>query len=196
MPAARTIAAFFARLAVTYAALLGLWFIVGGGYGTAFRFAGELVFGSLGPISIRFEEHHDGTPMDTNLVLKNAQTGARGQCPASSLYLGYLPLAFTAALVAATPLPWGRRGRALLWGLLAVHLYIGFRVGLKLLALLNGEHALAAFSLGQSGDSVVAFVADLFCVALAGCYLGPILIWMLVSFRRGDWQLAAGHART
>lgn len=192
----KLIAGFFLRFAVIYALLMAAWPFAGAAYGAAFRLVSEIAFGELSrAASVRFEpigsNSKYASSMDTAVVLRNHRTKARGDLPMSSRYLGYVPTAMVIALVVATPLPWRRRLRALLWALVLTQAFIGLRVLLKLLAVFSGSDALATFSLGNAGDATLAFLEVLITTSLTASYIGPIIIWIAVTFRAGDREMLA-----
>jgi hypothetical protein len=186
----KRLAAFGARLAALYGLLMILWLAVAPAYAPAFRFASQLLFGSIGPVTVRFEplSQPEGRHLDTRMVFRHTQMGSGGSLAISSRFIGYAPTVIAAALVLATPLPRGRRVRALLWALGMIQAYVGLRLWLLILSLLCGQHEGAIFKMGPTADNVLGFAAELISNSLAGTYLGPIIIWAS-TFRRGDLNL-------
>ncbi len=190
MISGKRIALCFVVAAVVYAALLVAWLGVGGVYGAAFRTVGNVVFGSAGGNAVVVIERvaAEGA-MDSQLMLRKKSTGQVGHVAMSSRFLGYMPMAILVALVSATPMTMGRRLRALAWGSALVQVYVLLRVWLVMLAALSGGSAMATFSLGGFGDAVIVWLAELLGQSMSGCYLGPIVLWMLVAVRVEDWRI-------
>jgi len=122
------------------------------------------------------------------VIVNPAMMKADGSGPVRHLDMdtrafGWKPLFLLFALVLATPLPLGRRMSALLWGSLCqqgfVMLALGFciwqessEIGLVSLSAADKEAAMGVRSL-LTGQLAVAV---------------PVLIWVLVTFRRGDFE--------
>lgn len=202
----KLIGGFFIRFALIDALLLAAWLVIGPMYATAFRAAGNVAFGSFGAnaaVDFHAPAIADATGesgrsggsggMESEVSLSNTRTHARVHRLISARFLGYVPTVMTASLILATPIPIRRRWRALAWGLALIQLYVALRIWLMLLAGFSGDSAVATFSLGGFAESVLSSLFGLFSVSIIGCYLGPILIWILVTFRRGDADLLTTH---
>ena len=106
---------------------------------------------------------------------------------------GYLPTVEVVALILATPIPWRRRWKALLWGLLGAHVFVAARVGITLL------FATSLLRMGFFADvspfwpKAMAVTYDV-CMSLAASWVVPIFIWILATFRRADLLEAMGVA--
>jgi len=98
------------------------------------------------------------------------------------------------ALILATPLPWSRRGQALLWGLLLVNLFVGVRLWLRITDAYCDPNMLGLYSISQFWRSVLHGVMLVVSMAPAMTYIAPLTIWMVVMFRRGDWAVLLGEA--
>lgn len=167
-------------------------------YRAAFRRAGNVLFAHLGGgASATFEpiaaaEYHE----DTRIVLRNRRVPeGKLSMDIKAAWTGYRPTAFLVALVVATPLPWRRRAAAMLWGLLGVHLFIVLRITLHLLNMLSDPHPLAAFSFTPFTKSILSPAARLLFLAPFMTYAAPAIIWLLVTFRRGDPARFLGFGR-
>lgn len=187
----KLIAGFFLRLIALYALLLLPWPGLEETYAQAFRWGGTKMlghFGTHGKVWLVEGPESDLTH-DTDLFVQNRTTKAGLGIGVSSRYLGYLPAAFLVSLIIATPLPFKRRARALLWGLIAIH------------ALAVAQLAVVAtfgFSLGQPpvmyqlgnfwGRTLAAFV-QVIQVSPATWLVVPLFVWIPVTFRRGDVQV-------
>jgi len=189
----KPIAAFFLKVILFYALLMIPWPGVREGYGYVYRACGNTFFRSFGsagrvyfaPIS-PVPEGKDAK--DTSVTLENIKTrGARGTMDMNSRLMGYLPTAFAAALILATPVPWLRRLWALLWGVLLMSGFAGFELALRLLDAFSDKNVLAVFSLGLVVKASVVILMKVLAMSPVSAYIAPIFVWILVTFRRGDW---------
>jgi len=189
----RTIAAFFLKVILFYALLMVPWPGVREGYGYVYRACGNTFFrcfGSAGrvyfaPIS-PVPEGKDAK--DTAVTLENIQTrGARGTMDMNSRLMGYLPTAFVAALILATPVPWPRRLWALLWGILLMSGFAGVELALRLLDAFSDKNVLTVFTLGSAAKGTVVILLKVLGMSPVTAYIAPIFVWVLVTFRGGDW---------
>jgi hypothetical protein len=187
---------FFLGFMVLYALVLTPALIPWPGFRSAYRafycWMGNMVFGSIGETgSVRFAPWE--TPqgdLDTTLVLTNTKPPAAvAEIHKKSVILGYYPTASFVALVLATPIPWRwRRCRALLWGLVWVNLFVLVRTGIEIVQLFSGQDALNIFDLGRFGRAALDQAHAALVGAPASFFVVPIFIWILVTFRRTDWQ--------
>lgn len=180
---------FCVRVAVFDGLLMVPWPGLEEAYATVFRNAGTAFFGSFGSRGVvRFEPLSTPDPMrDTEMVLKKRHSPAVGRIPTTSRYIGYAPTAFVVALILATPIAWPRRWVALVWALLLVHVYVGARVAVMLANAYSSGHPVAMFELSTFWRLTLSYVNSV-SVSLAGVYLFPIFIWMVVCFRRKDLE--------
>lgn len=145
-----------------------------------------------GPRELHFEPYSDypRSFADTRITIVNRQLmAADGSGPVrhADLPLGRLggsTCAFLAALILAMPLRWPRRLRALALGLLALHAAI-FGVLAFSISVESAEVSLVYFPPGR-----LAMLRSLERGLLPHLSLVlPLLIWVLVTFRRGDAAL-------
>ena len=73
-------------------------------------------------------------------------------------------------------------------GLLVIQLYVAARVTIALLFAFSGDNALALFAPSPFWSKVLFHSYRVALPSFAGNFVGPIPIWFLVSFRRGDWE--------
>ena len=100
--------------------------------------------------------------------------------------MAYLQTGFLASLFLATPVRWRRRLRALSWGLILVHVAI---VGKMLVTVLNAYSGKGVSLLARTWpwEDIMA-VAYVFAERdILTLVMLPVLLWILVSFRRADW---------
>ncbi len=130
---------------------------------------------------------------DTLMVLINRRTqGSIGQLRTSSRYVGYEPIAVLIALVGATSLPWSRRGWALLWGMLLVHVFVALRVTLTLtVSGFAADKKYALFDPSAFWTSVLTRVESLVSDDPTVSFVVPVFIWFLVALRHSERSAGA-----
>jgi len=69
---------------------------------------------------------------------------------------------------------------------------VAFRVWLKLLDAYSDDNALALYTFTPMWKSVLNALVAVIVMAPETHYMVPAFIWMLVTFRRGDWRQAFG----
>lgn len=189
-PIKRMVTFFFLCVAV-YALIVAPWPGVLDAYRAGFRAAGNVVFYRMGNgVSVSF------TPLvtesvgpDTRLTMTRlSQPPVAKAMNIRAAYLAYRPMAFLVALVLATPIAWRRRLFALGWGLIGIHLFIALRIGVQLLAVLCVGDAVSVFSFLPAITEAVQKTALVLFSAPATTYTAPVFVWLVVTFRREDWQ--------
>lgn len=186
MNASASILRFLLVLLATYALMMALWISIAGVYRDGFSLAANAMFGWFGSDgSVRFSpmEAAGAMDMDVEATLVNHRTGARGRMPVSSRLLAYVPMSIALALTLATPIGMRQRLRKAVWAMIWVHAYIALRVWIMLLAAFADQPPLATISLGPPALAALRFASDLLATSLTGCYLGPLFIWIAVTFR-------------
>ena len=186
--------------AVLYIVFMLGWLWWSPGYAAAFRAAGNFVFAHwYDGTEVRFVPQTAGggsytaTRMqDTSLSLKNHGTRAKGQQPISSQYIGYVPTVLFLALALPAPIPWRRRWRALLWGLLLINAFVLGRMWLLIFNAFCSDTPLALFHPSPFWRRVLAFTAETLTKSLTTCFVVPLAIWVLVCFRRADLAALRG----
>lgn len=211
MQPSKLIRAFFLLL-VYSAVLLAPWPGVGQAYGWCFRSLGNTAFFwfgfwpdgnvsfldlnsptlrddidrvSPGPLPKTFRPPSPTTSKDTLMVLRNRNVATFTQLRTSSRILGYWPAALMVALTLATPLSWKKRGWALLWGLLFVHVFVVFRLSLTLAA--NGfalDKPYALFSPSPFWMDALNRCEQVAVENPTVSFMVPAMIWFLVAFRK------------
>ncbi len=184
----RPILGFAVRVLLVYGVLMGLWPVVCGGYRELFRTWGESFFGALG--SIRFEGLPQAEGMDdTKIFVKSRESSKWTWMKVSTRHVGYTSTAVVVGLILASPIPWSRRARALIWGLLLVHGFIALRLGVLIVYVmsLGGRDSLALPPTlwNLSVDRGVVSIST----GQAFSYIGPVVIWLLVALRREDLDM-------
>ena len=186
---------FFIGCSLVYALLVVPWPGLLDAYRACFRAGGNVLFHSVGSAgSVLFKPIPSGDhARDTTLVLiKRRPHYARGELDIKSVYTGYRPTAFLIALVIATPIPWSRRWRALVWGLVWVNVFVALRVWLRLLDTFSDGNVLALYTFSPFWKSLLQALVKIIVEQPETHYMAPAFIWILVVFRRGEWKRAFG----
>jgi hypothetical protein len=169
--------------------LVAPWTGLDGAYCAWIRALGGATFARGHPEwEVRFEpiQRTRERPLDTRIVLVDQrQRTPGGRLRASLLDLdmrgiGWVPTAFFAALVLATPVPWARRGRALAWGIFPMHAFVLLSIGIHIVSHLDGGGGLVLDGLDETLINQMG----------AGFFLATF-IWILATFRPGDWEAIA-----
>ena len=164
-------------------------------YAQYFRTLGEVAFSRDGNQRlVRFEANPspaDHATLTTRLTLGNRELmgedgKGRGEIvDLDTRSLGWVPTAMTTALILATPIRWSRRGWALLWGLLVVQGFILFSLQTWIW---NQEPGLSLLALPPWLKQVVDDLQYTLVTQLGASFSVPVLVWLLVTFRREDWE--------
>ncbi|MFQ5491167.1 MAG: hypothetical protein ACE5GE_10630 [Phycisphaerae bacterium] len=180
---------FFLKLVLLYALLMAPWPGLRSAYAATFRFVGRLCFTHFGQDGrVTFEPHEYAFGQtDTELILHNRrQPDTRGTVTCDSRLRGYFPTAFVIALILATPLPAKRRLRALLWGLLAVNVFVALRIALLIVQTFSGDHPGALYHPSPFWAGVLKQLVTNLCDAPASHFIIPIFIWITTTLRPND----------
>jgi hypothetical protein len=188
----RPVTRLFVALLIIYAVLMIPWPGLQGAYGALYRAAANVVFtsfGAHGEANFRALRPPDAGH-DTEVTLVNRRTDflTKTTFTLSSRYNGYAPTALLLALILATPIPWARRWRAGLWGLLLVQGFIVARLLVVLLETFTRDNDLALWELGSLGRRTVELLYHAFAGSLVAGFTVPVFIWIAVLLCRGDWR--------
>lgn len=177
---------FIIRLAIGYALLVVPWPGLRDIYATAFRACGNVVFASFGSSgSVKFvAADYTKNKWDCETHLYRQGRDGYWRMGQNSRYTGYLPTITLIVLVLATPVTWSRRGTALVWGLLLVHLFVALRLAVSLV---YGFRFIELFVYGPSINRAVDITYEVVAISTVTSHVIPALIWVLVMFRRSDW---------
>jgi hypothetical protein len=171
-------------------------------YGAYFRAFGTFVFTrDNSPRLVVFDRQilvHDFSVLNTHVILgnrANVDSDGRGLTKQTSLdtrSIGWVPTALTISLISATPIPWRRKIWALLAGLVLVHLLIIFTLETWIW---SESSSLSLLDLTPFWQRVVDDLRYTFLTQLGVSFSAPVLIWLLVCFRRHDASLIFGKER-
>lgn len=187
MPALSPAWRFSLRLLLVYGLLVIPWPGLKSGYGSLFRTCGNESLQALGFRGIvEFRppaEYH--AAWDIEMHMKNPSTRQQWFVEYSSRGWGYLPMAAIVALIVATPLAWSRRWISLAAGLVLVHLFIALRIAA---VVLYGMYWGGAIQLGEMQAKAAEVVLHGFSNSPVTTFVAPVVIWLLVTFRRSDLE--------
>lgn len=195
----RQISGFVLRAVIVFTILVAAWRGVGGLYAGYVQTLGSSLFGTLrGDLEIEFSpieaslperwQPPEGQDWDVQITITSRQPPHDiALFFNKSRNLGYVPTAFVVALTLATPIPWSRRWRSVVWGLVCVNVL----VGLKTLLLLGyGIEFASPFGLMSTDSWLRNLLGGMHEVVVHGAgggrLLFPVLIWILVTVRRAD----------
>jgi len=162
-------------------------------YGHYFRGLGQMAFsrdeGKRVVLFAPYEGQAAASSLDTRLTLGNRDLldgGGKGLVKRTELdtrSIGWVPTALTMALIMATPIPWRRRGLALLGGLILVHGFILFSLQTWIW---DNSPDLSLMTLSTFWKEVADEFDYTLINQLGASFSVPVLIWILVTFRRQD----------
>ena len=190
----KPVAAFFLKVILFYALLMIPWPGVQQGYASLFCDAGNLAFRSFGSVGRTRFRVVDQPPANKNAVdfeikLENLRTRAGGtfEPDRNTRKMGYLPAAFTVSLVLATPIPWRRRLTAIVWAMALITAFVGLQLTIRLVDAFSDPNVLNQFELGLWTKRLLGILLKVVVTSPVTAYIAPIFVWILVTFRRGDW---------
>ncbi len=177
---------------LVYGLLTAPWPGVQACYSTAYRAVANSLFGSFGSEGIvRFElRPSQGKWADTSVTIARRGSSEGIVIPHSPRLRGYLPTVELIALILATRVPWSRRWRALMWGLVWVHGYILLKLVIALLHAYDGTDPWCLYALGPFSSKVLHGTYEVFVRSGTTPFLVPVFLWLLVTFRSSDWEQA------
>lgn len=195
-----------AVFAVAYGLLMAAWPVWGAAYVKLYSAAAAGLFGSPGRQAlVRFSPSTETIDeVKVTFYDRRRRDGYGRLVPLMRIahdvrYGDYIYTAFVTALVLATPIPWKRKGWALVGALALMHVFMAFRLGILILYLLSSERV-ALLALNRFWSSALSLGMQVFTINILPGFVVGILIWFLVSFRRRDWPQflmpAATPART
>ena len=181
---------FLVRLVILYVILLLPWPGFTEAYVACFCAIGRTAFACDNPqreLTFETPEPRSPRPRDTRVVIVNrALMAPDGSGPVRNLNfdawrLGWTPTALLIALILASPVPWRRRWRALVLGLVFVNGVIVATLGV---AILNESKEVSLLTLTPFWRTVLNGCKMMLTNQIS--LLAPVLIWILVTFRRED----------
>lgn len=185
----KTIVAFFLRMSLIYGVLVLPWSGWREGYMGFFRSTGSVALSSWGSGgSVRFDPRTEpGKPWSTRLIFKSTRTNVTGDVFFEARQ-GYLATALIFALVLATPVPWSRRCKALMWGMLLINAFVFFRTGLTITHLFSDGSQHAVIELSQFWKEALGLAVKTLNRSPEFTYVMPLFIWIVVTLRKSDFE--------
>ncbi len=186
----KKIVGFLLRCVLLYGILAAPWPAVQRAYSAAYAGVANTVFGSFGSDGmVRFQRPpNSDRPAALEFVIRKRGAPQVGRSPHNPTLTGYLATVEVIALILATPVPWLRRCKALVWGMLLVHAYIWLRLEITLLHWFSGDTLLALYKPGPFWSKLLASAFELISVSPTSTFVVPIFIWIVVSFRKSDFE--------
>lgn len=171
---------FLVLVTLCYTALAVPWPGLRQAYAAYYRGFANLLFHSFGEYgTVQFKPRLPHDELDTVAVLRGSR--GRAELGLSSRHKGYLPTIALISLVLATPIALRRRALALAVALVAAHAFVALRTGLVIWNGFLPERA--------AGAGVVKALTFALVETPASYYVIPLLLWVLICFRREDWQV-------
>jgi len=177
---------------VSFAVLILPWHGLQGAYASFYRFLGNTCFGSFSPVAgIELQALPADDPAakqgrDTKMVFLHRASGISMPMAVDTRFQGYTPTAFVVALVLASPVPWRRRLRALVWCLAAMTFYVAVRQYIFIASVI--------YHPAPWVSKLLDFAYWVVVESFAGVFIIPVMIWAAVTFRRADLDGLRGTA--
>lgn len=129
-----------------------------------------------------------GKSVDTVLQVKVEVQGVPQwlEIGISSRQVGYLPTAVLLALIVATPIALTRRLRSLGLGIVLIHLFIALRIAVMLFWGSHKDWTPPTPGASVFWSKAIEAAVMFFGVGQPMGYIAPVVLWVLVSFRRED----------
>ncbi len=189
---------FLLRFVLVYGLLTALWFSGGEYYAKALTAGGNLISSFWSQPTLRFQQIQPQHPLALALA---QQAGTR---EIEILWVkekteqwiliissadGYIPTALVLALILATPITWKRKGRSVLWGMMLVHVFFVFSQIILILFFFSYHQEQLVVTFSPFWQAVLSATVNIVIGDIWTLYVVPILIWILVTFRRSDWRM-------
>lgn len=190
----RVVVTFLALFLVVMVGLSVAFRWIGPAYLAGYRLVGNIVIPGMGPnCDVRFEflpedSQYRDRYRDTKLVLQHKITRVKRTKVLGARVTGYVPTVMLIALIVATPLPWRRRGRALLWGVAIMQGIVILRTALLVLYVVSHDETLQAMKLGPTADYLVVSAFNAFVRSTLSSYVLATLVWIGVCLRKSGWD--------
>ncbi len=188
----KQIAKFIVLVLIIYTLLAAPWPGVRQAYCAAYRVTADAVLGVSTSHFLVYvrplgEDEGEGDE-DVKLGVWDRQVQRGQRVRLSTRLTGYLPTAELLALVLATSLPWSRKWKALLWGLIGVHAIIALRLASGALYVLSMAKPTPFFEFTPLGNKIVYSIYEIAVQSPTTSFFVPAIIWIVVSFRKSDFE--------
>ena len=188
---------FLLRFTIVFAVLVAPWPGWHQAYGESFRWLfGKCLRHPGGGGLVKFTHNPpSGDGLDLTIYLTNASlVGKKGEAQATwvklnSRVLGLIPTALLVALIFASPVSLGRRGRAMGWGLLWCHGYIITALFITICRQYQAAPlGLSVFEGSPLGRRMVGSLHQILVEHIGTQLAFAVVVWVLVTFTREDWR--------
>jgi len=180
---------FFCLFMLVFVPLMVLWPWLQASYSKIYRVGGTFLFGSSCSNGIvQFCKSND-LEYDVEIHIFNRDEARKtGKVVRHSTCYGeYINIAFLTALILATPISCKRRAKALFWGLILLNIFFVFRLAVLVIFHFSTE-PVSIFVLTPFWERMWSIIYREFVVNCIFGFIASIFIWILVSFRRDDWN--------
>jgi hypothetical protein len=191
---------FFCLFLLVFGLLLAPWPGVGRAYTIFYSKGASFLFGSIGATgAAQFEPLNDSEYHLRVILFNRTRRTADGdilriRTRHNSRHAGYIYVAFLIALIMGTPIPARRKAWALFWGIILIHGLVALKLGLRIFHTFNNK-PLSLFSLNPFCSRVLSITHQVFAVNATFGFIVCVFIWILVSFRRRDWERIQNDSR-
>lgn len=184
----KSVLAFGGKLLLIYALLIVPWPGVQRGYNAFVHAVGNTFLGEFGARGrVHFQPIGPGFPMqDTQIQMRNVARGSEQRIAYNIRYTGYVPTVLLVSLIVSTPLPWRRRRRTLLWGLLFVQLFVLLRIALLIAFEFRMGTPVGMYHFSPFWHTTMVILVEAISASPVTSCIVPVVIWVLVAFRRED----------
>jgi hypothetical protein len=142
----------------------------------------------------KFPVPHRDKVMDTLMLLKNVDPNALGlgQFRTSSRLIGYWPIVTVLALALATPWVWRRKLWLVLWCVLAVHLFVVFRLSISLLqaGFADPKKPFRVVDISPWWFDLLKRFDEVLNDNVTFSFVGGVFVWLAVVIGMELWPLA------
>lgn len=186
------VAKFAVLFGFTYVLLIIPWPGFDRLYSEYFRAFGATIFSrNEGPEVVGFaaSQSPEAPNLDTQVTLGNRgsaesmASSVQAKTNLDSRSIGWIPTALTVALIVATPISLRRRAWALAGGLVLVHLFIILTLQSWIW---NNAPTVGLMTMSDFGKQVTDALSYCLVNQLGASFSIPVLIWIVVTFRRQD----------
>jgi hypothetical protein len=184
---------FFCLFLLVFGLLMAPWPRLGRVYTRFYSIGASFLYGSIGSTgTVRFEPLKDNEYYLYVTLFNRARQAADGgvariRTRHNSRHAGYMYVAFLIALIMATPISSKRKLWALFWGVILIHGLVALKLGLRIFHAFNNK-PLYLFSLSPFSRRFLSITHQVFAVNVTFGFIVCVFIWILVSFRRRDWD--------
>jgi hypothetical protein len=192
---------FFCFFLLVFGLLMAPWPRLGRAYTRFYSMGASFLFGSIGATgTVHFEPLNDSEYYLHVILINRAGQSADGgvvriRTRHNSRHAGYMYVAFLIALIMATPVSAKRKVWALFLGIILIHGLIALKLLLRILHAFNSK-PLSMFSLNPFYRRVLSITHQVFAVNVTFGFIVCVFIWILVSFRRRDWDIIRNNPRS